>query len=103
MFAGLSAEISNAMGYAIGSIVSYTAHKIWTFKSDECPKKEFPKYLASILVAYGLNLLTLAVCVRVLDFNPFLSQFLSGGIYVASSFLFLKHFIFKLVSKNEYV
>jgi putative flippase GtrA len=95
MFAGLSPEVSNAAGYTIGAVFSYTANKTWTFKSTGSLKKEFPKFLASILVAYGLNLLTLVVCIRVFDFNQYLSQLVSGGIYVVSLFVFLKHFTFK--------
>jgi len=103
MLAGLSPEISNVSGYAIGSIFSYTTHKIWIFKSDARPQKEFSKYLTSTMGAYGLNLLTLVICVRLLDFNPYLSQFLSFGIYLVFSFLFLKYFTFKQESKIESV
>lgn len=99
MIVGLSAEASNAAGYAIGLAVSYMAHKIWTFKSQMSHKKEIPKFLASVGTAYGLNLLTLVICVRVLNINPYLSQLISGGVYVATSFFFLKYFTFTTGAK----
>lgn len=95
MLIGLSAEVSNVLGYAIGLVVSYIAHKIWTFKSEASHKKEFPKFLTSVVTAYGLNLLMLVICVRVLSINPYLSQLISGGVYVVTSFFFLKYFTFK--------
>ena len=103
MLAGLSPAASNISGYSIGSIFSYTTHKIWTFKSDARPQKEFPKYLISNMGAYGLNLLTLVICVRLLDFDPYLSQFLSLSVYLILSFIFLKHFTFKRDSNIDNV
>lgn len=100
MFAGLSAEVSNALGYTIGVFVSYLSHKFWTFKSDQGHKKEFAKFVAVVLTAYGLNLLILVICVRLLNINPYLSQLISGSVYVIASFFFLKYFAFKLDTKN---
>ena len=97
---GLSAEVSNALGYAIGSIVSYIAHKVWTFKSEASLKKEFPKFLTAVTIGYGLNLLVLVICVRVLSVNPYLSQLISGGVYVVTSFFFLKYFTFNSMLKK---
>lgn len=97
MFIGLSAEISNGLGYAIGLVVSYIAHKTWTFESKASLKREFSKFVASIVIAYGLNLLVLVICIRVLDINSYLSQLISGGVYVVTSFFLLKYFAFKPV------
>lgn len=94
MFFGMSAELSNALGYATGFVVSYFAHKNWTFQKNTKRFKEFPKYAVSIFVAYGLNFLTLIFCTRQLDINPYASQLISGVVYVCASFVMLKMFAF---------
>ena len=95
MYLGISPEISNITGYGIGISVSYLLNKTYTFKSKTHPKKEFPKFVFSLLIAYGLNFLTLILCIRVFNINPYISQVLSGGVYTISGFLLSKYFAFK--------
>ncbi|MEM3886806.1 MAG: GtrA family protein [Candidatus Methanomethylicia archaeon] len=95
MYIGVSPEVSNIIGYAIGITVSYVLNKIYTFKSKAHPKKEFPKFIASLLAAYGLNFVTLIICVRILHINAYVSQIISGAVYTLSGFLFVKYFAFK--------
>ncbi|WP_409212534.1 GtrA family protein [Desulfurella amilsii] len=95
MFIGTSPEISNIIGYAIGIIVSYALNKIYTFKSKAHPKKEFPKFVLSLLTSYGLNFLTLILCIHIFKINPYISQIISGAVYTLSGFVFLKYFAFR--------
>ena len=95
MFIGISPEISNIIGYAIGIIVSYTLNKIYTFQSKAHPKKEFPKFVLSLLTSYGLNFLTLILCIHIFKINPYISQIISGAVYTLSGFVFLKYFAFR--------
>lgn len=92
---GTSPELSNVIGYAIGITFSYILNKIYTFKSKAHPKKEFPKFVVSLLASYGLNFLTLIFCVRVIHINPYVSQIISGAVYAVSGFYFVKIFAFK--------
>ncbi len=95
MYVGESPEISNIIGYAIGICLSYVLNKRYTFKSNTHPKKEFPKFVASMLSSYALNFLTLLLCIRIININPYLSQIISGGVYTISGFIFAKYFAFR--------
>ena len=101
MYLGTSPEISNVIGYAVGICVSYVLNKTYTFKSKAHPKKEFPKFVASLLLAYGLNFLTLVICIRVIHINAYVSQIISGAVYTVSGFLFTKYFAFREGMLNE--
>ncbi len=95
MYIGISPEISNLIGYSIGICVSYVLNKIYTFQSKAHPRNEFPKFVASLLIAYGLNFLTLVFCVRVIHINAYVSQIISGVVYTLSGFLLAKYFAFR--------
>ncbi len=95
MHIGTSPEISNLIGYVIGICISYILNKLYTFKTKSHPKKEFPKFAASLFLAYCLNFLTLILCVRLLYINAYISQIISGIVYTLSGFLFAKYFAFR--------
>jgi Predicted membrane protein len=95
MFVGVSPEISNIVGYAVGISVSYVLNKIYTFQSKAHPKKEFPKFVLSLLASYTLNFLTLVLCIHIFKINPYISQIISGAVYTISGFVFLKYFAFR--------
>jgi Predicted membrane protein len=97
MFVGVSPEISNIVGYAVGISVSYVLNKIYTFQSKAHPKKEFPKFVLSLLASYTLNFLTLVLCIHILKINPYISQIISGAVYTLSGFVFLKYFAFRSI------
>ena len=100
MFLGVSPEISNIVGYAVGISVSYVLNKIYTFQSKAHPKKEFPKFVLSLLASYTLNFLTLVLCIHILKINPYISQIISGAVYTLSGFVFLKYFAFRSGYEN---
>jgi len=100
MFVGVSPEVSNIVGYAVGISVSYVLNKIYTFQSKAHPKKEFPKFVLSLLASYTLNFLTLVLCIHIFKVNPYISQIISGAVYTISGFVFLKYFAFR-GSKDE--
>jgi len=97
MFLGVSPEISNIVGYAVGISVSYVLNKIYTFQSKAHPKKEFPKFVLSLLASYTLNFLTLVLCIHIFKINPYISQIISGTVYTISGFVFLKYFAFRSI------
>jgi Predicted membrane protein len=97
MFVGVSPEISNIVGYTVGISVSYVLNKIYTFQSKANPKKEFPKFVLSLLASYTLNFLTLVLCIHIFKINPYISQIISGAVYTISGFVFLKYFAFRSI------
>ncbi len=93
MFAGVSATSSNAVGYAIGAVLSYTLNKKYTFKSTDKSKMQAAKFFMVLGVSYILNFLTLQWLLGFL--NPYLAQLISAIVYTLSSFVLAKFIVFK--------
>ena len=93
MFFGVGAMPSNAIGYAIGSIVSYYLNSKYTFHSSENHKKQALKFFIVLAISYGLNFLTLQWLLQTI--NPYIAQLISALVYTLSSFILAKIFVFK--------
>ena len=93
MFFGLSATVSNAIGYAIGSILSFYLNKKYTFKSTQHSKSQMVKFFTILGVSYILNFITLQWLLEFL--NPYIAQIGSAIVYTISSFLMIKFIVFK--------
>lgn len=93
MFLGVSATLSNMIGYALGSILSYFLNKKYTFKTSAKSKIMAVKFFTVLGIAYVLNFVTLQWLLTFMD--PYLAQFLSAVVYTLSSFLLAKFFVFK--------
>lgn len=94
-FLGVYPELSNFIGYVIGFFVSYFLNKKYNFKSENSHKKDLPKFLLSMSLAYILNLLVLIICYRYLDVNVYISQILAGTVYVLTGYILSKIWVFK--------
>ena len=93
MFVGVGATASNAIGYAIGSILSFYLNSRYTFKSTQTNKSQIVKFFAILGVSYILNFFTLEY---LLDFlNPYIAQIGSAIVYTVSSFIMVKFIVFK--------
>lgn len=95
MFFGVNPEISNLICYSIGIIFSYVMNKFFTFESKNRSKKEFIKFILTMLTAYILNFITLKICLG-LSINPYFSQIISGGVYTVSGYLLSRFWVFKM-------
>jgi putative flippase GtrA len=93
MFVGVSAIVSNIIGYAVGSVVSYILNKKYTFKSTSKSKREALKFFTVLGISYGLNIITLQWLLGFM--NPYLSQVVSAIVYTLSSFILVKILVFK--------
>ena len=93
MFAGLGATASNAVGYAIGAVLSYILNKKYTFKSTDKSKLLAVKFFMVLGVSYLFNLITLQWLLTFL--NAYISQLIAGAVYTVSSFLLAKFIVFK--------
>ena len=93
MFVGVGATASNAIGYAIGSILSFYLNSRYTFKSTQTNKSQMVKFFAILGVSYILNFITLQY---LLGFsNPYIAQIGSAIVYTVSSFIMVKFIVFK--------
>ncbi|CAN7664027.1 MULTISPECIES: GtrA family protein [unclassified Variovorax] len=93
--AGLSAEISNAIGYGIGLLVSYVLHKVFTFNSDRRHREAFVRFLVVFAVAYASNFVALVILVRAIGVHEAVSQILASAVYVVVSFVMSKLYVFR--------
>ena len=98
--AGLSPELSNAAGYAVGLLVSYFLNRHFTFRSAQRRSTEFVRFGIVFLVAYTANLVVLIVLVRTLEVHAGLSQLIAGIIYVGTAYLLNKHYVFRSSEAN---
>ena len=93
MFMGLSATVSNVIGYFFGAILSYYLNKKYTFKSKEKNKQEALKFFTVLFISYIINFIILQLLITRTD--PYLAQLISAIAYTVSSFILAKFFVFK--------
>jgi len=94
---GLSPTASNAIGYAVGLIVSYVLHRDFTFKVANDERGRALRFLLVFALSYLANLLTLVFLVDQLMINKVFSQIGAGIVYVAVSFTLGKYYVFKAI------
>jgi len=90
-----SPEASNVMGYAIGLLTSYALNRTYTFGSRGAKAPEFVRFIGIFAVAFCANFATLTLLVRVLGVHAALGQLLAGAVYVATSYLLNRSFVFR--------
>jgi len=93
MFSGMTAVMSNMIGYMLGGILSYYLNKKYTFKSKEDSILQALKFFMVIFLAYGLNFLVLQWLLK--SINPYMAQFFAAVVYTLSSFILAKFVVFK--------
>jgi putative flippase GtrA len=94
--AKMSPESSNVAGYGFCLFVSYFLHRNFTFNSKQRKRDEITRFLVVFLIAYASNFFALLVFIHKLSFNEGLSQILAGVVYVATSFILNKYYVFKI-------
>jgi putative flippase GtrA len=92
--AGWSPEVSNIAGYSIGLITSYVMNRTITFRSTNERKSEFVRFLAVFAISFGANFVALWIMLHLLGVQDWLAQILAGLVYVATSYLLNRAFVF---------
>jgi putative flippase GtrA len=93
-FAGLNDTIANALGYALGLLVSYLVNSRWTFRYRQSLLAVLPQYLLVILLAYLTNLVVVRLCISQLQLNSYFAQACGVIPYAAVSYVLLRCFVF---------
>jgi putative flippase GtrA len=93
-FLGAGPALANAIGYAIGLIVSFWLNRDWTFESSHPLSHSLPRYLLVSGISYLLNLTAVLVAITHFSANPYLSQMLGIGIYSTCVFFGCRWFAF---------
>jgi len=88
-------ELANFLGYVLGFFVSYILNKKYNFKSTGSHKKDFPRFIASMMIAYMVNLLVFSLMYRFFEVNIYLAQVAAGIFYVMVGYLLSKIWVFR--------
>lgn len=99
--AKMSPEASNITGYAVGLVTSYLLNRTYTFRSQQKHRSELIRFLIVFAVAYGLNFAMLVILIHKMSVHEGLSQVLAGVVYVATSFILNKYYVFKISHGTE--
>lgn len=91
---GLSALLSNVIGYAFGLVLSYVLNRKVTFQSTSKSKAEVFRFLLVFLIAYFANFCVLLMLIHVWKFHEGVSQLVAGVVYVLFSFVLNKYYVF---------
>jgi putative flippase GtrA len=62
--AGIDPFAANPIGYAVGLATSFLLNRIWTFRARDRAAERLVRFLLAFGVAYGANLLTLALLIE---------------------------------------
>lgn len=96
-WADISPLAANALGYAIGMIVSYTLNKLWTFQNTTSHSSSLPRYIICAAVCYGANFLAVGLLIHIFDNNNYTAQL--GGVvtYTVLMFIGCRIFVFRIL------
>src|SRR5262245_29131308 len=94
MMLGTTPYLANAMGYGTGFFMSFFLQKLWVFQSSGRATSEIPRFVLSITLSYGANLLALHLLLN-LGINAYFSQVLAGAIYMTLGFILSSRCVFK--------
>lgn len=90
----LTPELSNAVGYLVGLLVSYFLNRHFTFRSARQRSTEFVRFVLVFLTAYTANLVVLVVLVRGLEIHAAFSQIVAGVVYIGTAYFLNKRYVF---------
>ena len=93
MFMGVSPIVSNAVGYAIGMIVSYFLNVQYTFKMDKHSPVLAVKFFIVLGCSYLFNFAILYWLLEIL--NPYIAQLGAMIVYTVNSFVMIRYFVFR--------
>jgi putative flippase GtrA len=92
---GMTPETSNVAGYAVGLVISYVLNRHYTFKSRKNQHSEIIRFLAVFAIAYASNFAVLLIMIHRIGIPEGASQVFAGVVYVVTSFLMNKYYVFR--------
>lgn len=89
--------LSNALGYAIGALVSYFLNKTFTFRNTRIHSEVLPRFVLTVASSYLINLAVLkfAVSNSLWQLPAAMAQGAAVLAYTMSFYVISKHFAFK--------
>ena len=93
MFLGMSATLSNVLGYLVGLVLSYVQFRFFVFQSNNHSGREIVRFFVGFLIAFSANFCVLKALLEA-GWNPFMSQIISCAVYVIVGFVINSKFVF---------
>lgn len=91
---GVEPKLAMSVVYTIGTMVSFTGNRKWTFSHGESAIGSMLRYTVALLLGYLINLSMLAFFTDIMGFSHQWVQ--AAAIFVVAAFLFVafKFFVF---------
>ena len=89
---------ANALGYAIGLVLSFILNSRWTFAYRGPNTSAIVKFLLVALFAYCMNLLTVLIAIHLIGLNDYIAQAMGIPPYTLTSYFMSKYFVFRVNS-----
>ena len=94
MFLGITPQISNICGYAVGLTVSFTLNRNWVFEASNVSiKRQIINFLLIFIVAFGINFLALNIFLAA-SINAYIAQILAAVCYTSVFYVLSKRVVF---------
>jgi putative flippase GtrA len=94
MALGAGVYAANAIGYALGLVVSFNGNDRWTFPGNGTPSPaRHVRFVVGIAVAYLANLATVYLCLAQ-RISPHLAQLVGMPAYTVTFYVLCKFYIF---------
>jgi putative flippase GtrA len=94
-FFGMNDFAANALGYAVGMVVSFVGNRSWTFDHRGPWAPTLGRFLLMFAAAYAVNLLTLLLVRDGLRQNSYFAQIAGVMAYTVTFFVGCRVFAFR--------
>lgn len=91
---GASPFTANAAGYLVGLVLGFVVTRKFVFVSQGHVTSEAVRYLTAFLFCFVLNLLTLGLALKSLQWPAIPAQLLAAAVYTASMYLLSRYLVF---------
>ncbi|RDU60535.1 GtrA family protein [Helicobacter marmotae] len=95
LWCGFMPEVANIIGYGVGFIISYILNKTFTFASPSSHKRDLPRFLLAMGVAYIAQFITMSCSYRIFGLNAYIAQIVGGAVYVCIGFVMSRYYAFR--------
>lgn len=86
---------SNAIGYVIGLLISFSLNSKWTFRYEGNQLKAFARFILIFLFAYSINLFVVLTAIHFSNLNTYLAQAAGVTPYFIVFYLLSRFFVFR--------
>lgn len=95
---GVHHNLALTLEYLMGIVCGYVMNRRWTFAQHGTAPRSFPRYCATYVVVYLINLMLLNLLIGAGILGPMLGQFAALGVATGIAFLLQNFWVFRRVS-----